>query len=266
MIKCKNCDHVISDDANFCPVCGSRLEIDAKARESETAEHEGRRPVIDPNLASRSLGFGIAGFAVAFFLWHITIWHIAIFCVLAGVFSFLAIFFGIKSMKIQSSRRTDWGMIFGVVTAFLSVIFLAYHINYTAKLFNSARKYSEKLGIEIPSDLPQEYYQHSNVFKMYDFQTNAYSYHLNDDDAEVFLGKIENDPRRQLLPLTSSEMQYLTEITTEEFIIYSPSGYYLCYDLKNNRYDLPSGAEEYHFILLIYDQTEKRIYVYEIWN
>ena len=38
MIKCKNCDHVISDDANFCPVCGSRLEIDAKARESETAE------------------------------------------------------------------------------------------------------------------------------------------------------------------------------------------------------------------------------------
>lgn len=261
MIKCKNCDHVISDDANFCPVCGSRLEIDAKARESETAEHEGRRPVIDPNLASRSLGFGIAGFVVAFFLWQITI-----FCVLAGVFSFLAIFFGIKSMKIQSSRRTDWGMIFGVVTAFLSVIFFAFQIKYTAKVFNSARKYSEKLGIEIPSDLPQEYYQHSNVFKMYDFQTNAYSYHLNDDDAAVFLGKIENDPRRQLLPLSSSEMQYLTEITTEKFIIYPLSGYYLCYDLKNNVYDLPSGAEEYHFILLIYDQTEKRIYVYEIWN
>ncbi|MGB4015021.1 MAG: zinc ribbon domain-containing protein, partial [Bacilli bacterium] len=96
MIKCKNCDHVISDDANFCPVCGSRLEIDAKARESDTAEHEGRRPVIEPKLASCSLGFGIAGFAVAFFLWQITI-----FCVLAGVFSFLAIFFGIKSMKIQ---------------------------------------------------------------------------------------------------------------------------------------------------------------------
>ena len=92
-------------------------------------------------------------------------------------------------MKIQSSRRTDWGMIFGVVTAFLSVIFFAFQIKYTAKVFNSARKYSEKLGIEIPSDLPQEYYQHTNVFKMYDFQSNAYSYHLNDDDAAVFLGR-----------------------------------------------------------------------------
>ena len=68
MIKCKNCDHVISDDANFCPVCGSRLEIDAKARESETAEHEGRRPVIEPKLASRSLGVWYRRFCSCFFL------------------------------------------------------------------------------------------------------------------------------------------------------------------------------------------------------
>ena len=261
MMKCNNCNQEINRKANFCPNCGGALTIELEAIETVGIDEKSEKVLVNPTYTKTSIGFGIAGLVIALFFMG------SILVFVAGVFGVFAIINGIKSFKIQQSRKANWGTIFGSVAVFLTIIFLVFNITYIIKANKAALVYSKELNVNIPYEIPKEYYQHSNTFAKYTFKANYYYISLDDEEASAFIDEIEEDARWRALPFTVTEKVRLQNLTNRkaDFFDFSINGYFICYNRRNGTYSIPVKDENYNCVLMIYDSQNKIIIIYEMW-
>jgi len=258
-MKCNNCNQEISGKANFCPKCGSALILEPEIIEAVSVDEKSQKALVNPAFANTCIGFGITGLAIAMIISGSPLIFIA------GVFGVLAIINGVKSFKVQQSRKATWGTIFGTVAVFLAVVFLVFNITYIIKANKAPRVYSKELNLNIPNKVPEDYYQHSNVFSAYGFKVNYYYISLDHKEASAFTDEIEDDARWRILPFTVVEKVRLRNITDEDFFDFTVNGYFICYNRNNGSYSIPVSDEDYDCILVIYDSENKKIIIYEIW-
>lgn len=274
MITCKNCGLQASEDARYCPHCGTLIAESPVTPVGETltetpaegkivgamtapAEARSRQPLTNPASPIISIFLGVAGAIIGIFL--STAPFIGIF---TGIFAGLAIYHGIQSRKVQVSRRADWGLILGSVTAFLTVVLVIYQINVTVKANNLNQEISAEIGIEIPKILPSGH----TIYETADEKAAGYMYFytLNEQKAGEFLDNLQNHASHGIFPLPTEDLTLLEEITEKKFLDFPQTGYYLIYDRLNETYGVDLNETKHHYLLLIYDDKKYTITIYDI--
>jgi len=252
-MKCIFCNQEIDENAKFCPYCGKQIPATDEAVE---IKYKG-----DPTKANLSIGLGLTSIVIAYFF------SLSFYVIIAFICGIFALIYGIKSFDSVKRGRAQWGAVFGAVSVFLSVIFLAFLLNQSLKAQKSASFYANELHIDyFPDEKPQIYHIHSDIFRLYNVNVNYYFYSLEDEKADDLTNDITEDIWWLSLPFSEDQLAFLENVDGEEKLISFPAeGYFLSYDKKHETYTFPT-EDEYHFILIIFDTDNNKINIYEFWS
>jgi hypothetical protein len=249
IMKCKQCEKEIPEDAKFCPFCGEKTE---EAKPQETGVSQWLKAINERNerhSANSALIMGVLALIGGFI----------------GGFLFIgSLILGVSAVIIGKrhytlyGRKSLWSTIFGCVGIFLAVIKgYGLYCDYQFAERASA-SYESELNLPIPNQFPINHDVSAELYpSIYPDYIIEFDYLLDSEDNEKLLNHINQDDRWHALPLDES--------FKDDFSLILPDkGYYMCYNRKTMGTELPTDNTSYDFVLAVYNETDDNLIILDL--